>query len=239
MRNLKMLIEYDGTSFFGWQSQPEKRTVQGEIEAGLSKLTNEKIKIIGAGRTDQGVHALGQVANFHTSSMLGFRRIMKSINSLTGEDIYVKNVDEVEDNFNSRYSAKTKLYQYHIVSEPFPLKIRYNWFIKYKLDISEMRKSITNLLGEHDFRHFSAEDDKENKVCKMYDMSLTTDNTHIIIKIEGNKFLRKMVRGIVGFICDIGRGRFSSSDVEDVFKGKIKDIYFAPPHGLFLKEVRY
>jgi tRNA pseudouridine38-40 synthase len=239
MRNLKMVIEYDGTDFFGWQYQPNRRTVQGEIQAGLSKVTNEIIKIIGAGRTDQGVHALGQVANFHTSSQLELRKVMKSINSLTGEDIYVKNVYEVEDNFNSRYSAKTKLYQYHIVSEPFPLKIRYNWFVEYKLNISEMRKSIPYLLGEHDFRYFSAEDDKEDKVCKIYDMSLTTHNTHIIIKIEGNRFLRKMARGIIGFICDIGRGRFSPSDVYDVFKGKIKEIYLAPPHGLFLMEVRY
>ena len=239
MRNLKMLIEYDGTDFFGWQYQPEKRTVQGEIEVALKKITCENIKIIGAGRTDQGVHALGQVANFYTSSNLDFHQVKNGINSLTGDDIYIKSVDLVDDKFNSRYAAKTKLYHYHIIFEPLPTKIRYNWFVKFKLNVSRMKKVIPYLSGECNFSNFSAEDENDNKICKIYNMNLTDNNSHIIIKIEGNRFLRKMMRGIVGFMYDVGRGRFSPGNTEDVFNNKIKDIYFAPPQGLFLEQVRY
>jgi len=239
MKNVKIIIEYDGTNFSGWQSQPEKRTVQGEIEAALKKITNEDIRIIGAGRTDQGVHALGQVANFCTSSNFESEQLRRGINSLTGDDLYSKHIELVDEEFNSRYSARTKVYHYSIIFEPLPLKIRYNWFVKHKLNVAKMKKVIPYLLGEHDFSNFSAEDEKENKVCELYNMNLTGDNSHIIIKTEGDRFLRKMVRGMVGFICDVGRERFSSDQVSDVFEGRIKDVYFAPPQGLFLVEVKY
>lgn len=239
MQNLRMVIEYDGTDFHGWQYQPDKRTVQGEIEDALKRFFNVKIRIVGAGRTDYGVHALGQVANFQTSSNQNLQRIKKGINSLTGNDIYIRNIDRVDDDFHSRYSAKTKIYHYHIILEPSPLKMRYNWFSKYRLDLSKMKKVIPYILGEHDFKIFSVKNGKENTICTIYNLNLTEDNLHIIIKIEGDRFLRKMIRGIVGFMHDVGRGRYCSDNVKDVFNGKIKDIYFAPSHGLCLVEVRY
>ena len=158
---------------------------------------------------------------------------------MTGDDLYLKHIGLVDEKFNSRYSARTKVYHYSIIFEPLPLKIRYNWFVKHKLNVTQMDKVIPYLLGAHDFSNFSAEDEKKNKVCELYNMNLTGDNSHIIIKIEGDRFLRKMVRGIVGFIYDVGRGRFSSDQVSDVFEGRIKDVYFAPPQGLFLVEVKY
>lgn len=239
MKNLKMLIEYDGTDFYGWQYQPDKRTVQGEIESALKKITNEEINLIGAGRTDHGVHALGQVANFHTCSRLTIEQIKKGINSLVGHDIYVKLVEEVVTQFNSRFSAKSKMYQYNIILEPMVFKLRYSWFVKYNLNLSIMEKAMPFLLTEQDFKGFAIRNGDKNTVCKILNLNLTRDDSQIIIKIEADRFLRKMVRGIVGFMVDVGRGRFSPDDVADVFSGKIKDLYFAPAHGLCLMEVQY
>ena len=129
MRNLSMIIEYEGTHFFGWQYQPNRRTVQGELQAALRKLTGEEIKLTAAGRTDQGVHALGQVTNFHTESNLPLLSIKKSPNSLVGDDINIRDVTVVPDDFNSRFSAKAKVYQYNITLEPSPFRLRYSWFI--------------------------------------------------------------------------------------------------------------
>lgn len=239
MRNLRVFIEYDGGDFCGWQYQPSKRTVQGEIEIALRKVTNEELRIIGAGRTDQGVHALAQVANFHTASNLELCQIRNGMNSLTGNDIYIKAIERAEDNFHSRYSVKTKVYCYHIIVEPSPLKLRYNWHTQHKLNVSRMRETIPYFLGERGFKNFSASDSKDNTLCNIQRINLTEEDSRIIIEIEGNRFLRKMIRGIVGFMRDVGRGRFSSENTKDVFNGSIKDIYFAPPHGLFLVEVKY
>jgi tRNA pseudouridine38-40 synthase len=239
MKNLKMLIEYDGTDFSGWQYQPGKRTVQGNLETALKELTSEDIRVIGAGRTDQGVHALCQVANFHTLTELTSDQIQKGLNSLTNDDIYIKRVDSMGSDFHSRYSAKSKLYRYHIISKPSPLKRRYNWFVKYKLNVSQMKEVVKYLLDEHDFEHFSVKDGGKNTRCTLSSINLTDSGSQIIIAIEGNRFLKKMVRGIVGFMYDVGRGRFTSPQTEDVFRGRIKDIYFAPPHGLFLVDVKY
>ncbi len=239
MKNVKILIEYDGTHFFGWQYQPQERTIQGEIEEALERLTNEKLRIIGAGRTDQGVHALGQVANFHTASHLELRRLQQGINSLTPDDIYVKKIAKVRSDFHSRFSAKSKVYRYQMIREPFPLKMRYNWFVKYKLNVVSMKEVIPYFLGEHDFRNLSAQNDEDNTVCTVHTIDLTEENSRIIMTIEGNRFLRKMVRGIVGFIHDVGRGRFPPDYAQRIFEGTIRDIYFAPPHGLILVEVKY
>ena len=234
-----MTIEYDGTDFSGWQYQPDARTVQGDIEEALKKLTNRAVRIIGAGRTDQGVHALGQVANFHTDTHLTAYQIKQGINSLTKNDVYIKRVDAVGDDFHSRFSAKEKRYRYQILSEPSPMRMRYSWFTKYKLDVSRMRKVIPYLQGEHDFKNLCAQEEAGNTLCTITGMSLTADAGQSIIEFRGNRFLRKMIRGIVGFMHDVGRGRFTPENIHDVFEGKISDLYFAPPHGLCLVEVKY
>ncbi|UCG91041.1 MAG: tRNA pseudouridine(38-40) synthase TruA [candidate division WOR-3 bacterium] len=239
MRNIRLVIEYDGTNFFGWQYQPHKRTVQGEIEEALKKITAEDVKIIGAGRTDQGVHALGQVANFHTNSFLKAQHIKRGVNSLTGGEIYVREVDEVDGAFNSRYSTKSKLYRYHITRKPSPFKVRYHWYVKYRLDVSAMEKVIPHIVGERDFKNFAVSDGESNTVCTISNVNLTQNGSEIILNIEGNRFLRKMVRGIVGFMIDVGRGRFSYQATEGVLVGKIKNVFFAPPQGLFLVEIKY
>jgi tRNA pseudouridine38-40 synthase len=239
MMNIRMLLEYDGTDFFGWQYQPHKRTVQGDIETALNKITNETIRVIAAGRTDRGVHALGQVMNFFTTSTLNLQQMRTALNSLTANDIYVKNISQADDAFHSRYSAKSKVYYYHIIFEALPLKIRYNWYVDRTLDVSRMKKTIPYVVGTHDFSNFSAADGSDNKLCTIFTINLTEEHSGIIIHIEGNRFLRKMIRGIVGFLYDVGRGRFSPQDIKKVFSGSLQDIYFAPPQGLWLVEVRY
>ncbi len=239
MKNVKLTIEYDGTDFFGWQIQPNRRTVQGEIEGALRQIMNEEVRITGASRTDQGVHATGQVANFTTMLDLEPQRLKKAINSLTGNDVYIRKIELVPEEFHSRYSAQAKVYQYHVIFEPSPISIRYNWFVRFKLDINEMKGVVPHFLHEHDFGSFSAEDLRENRFCRIDQMTLTVTDSRVIIKIVANRFLRKMVRGIVGFMCDVGRGRFSATDVRDVFEGRTKNLYFAPPQGLFLVEVKY
>lgn len=239
MKNIKMLIEYDGTEFCGWQYQPDERTVQGEIEYALGQITSENIKVTGAGRTDQGVHALGQVANFCSSSDLELKKMKRAINSLTKCDVNIKQISYVEDDFHSRYSAKSKVYRYNIILYSSPFELRYNWFVKFKLNMEEMQRAKDLLIGRHDFRYFSVENEKDNTTCILESISLTAQDSHIIIEIEGDRFIRKMVRGIVGFLHDVGRGHFESRQAKDVLAGRIKDLFFAPPQGLFLIRVRY
>jgi tRNA pseudouridine38-40 synthase len=239
MVNIRMLLEYDGTDFFGWQYQPHKRTVQGDIETALNTITNETIRVVAAGRTDRGVHALGQVVNFFTASELSPRQMKTAVNSLTSDDIYVKSMSQVDDAFHSRYSVQSKVYHYQIIFEPLPLKIRYNWYVGCALDVPSMKKIIPYVVGTHDFRNFSAVDGSDNTLCTIFTVNLTEEPSGIIIIIEGDRFLRKMIRGIVGFMYDVGRGRFTPHDTNNVFSGSLQDIYFAPPQGLCLVEVRY
>jgi tRNA pseudouridine38-40 synthase len=239
MKNIKMLIEYDGSDFCGWQVQPDERTVQGDLEAAIKKVTDQQVRICGAARTDQGVHALGQVANFRSASDIPLRKMLRALNGLTASDIYIKEIAYAPDDFHSRYSAKSKIYRYSIITQPSPLELRYNWYVKFKLDKESMVSAKDLFTGRHDFKHLSAENEKENTFCTIESISLTEQNSHIIITIKGDRFIRKMVRGIVGFLYDVGRGRFRSQQVEDALAGRIKNIFFTPPHGLVLIRVFY
>ena len=237
MHNIKLLIEYDGTNFYGWQIQPGLRTVQGELEKVIKNTTNAPIKLIGAGRTDQGVHALGQVANFRAQINLSTEKLRQAINSLTQDDIYIKKIEFVDERFNSRYSALAKIYRYHITFIPSPFKIKYNWYVNYQLNIEKMKQVLNYLVGEHDFKNFSISNGPENTTCHIMKANLTDTLDGIIIEFEGNRFLRRMVRGMVGFLVDLGRGRFKIKNSEEVWH--IPELYFAPPQGLFLIKVKY
>ncbi|MEO0095069.1 MAG: tRNA pseudouridine(38-40) synthase TruA [candidate division WOR-3 bacterium] len=246
MRNLKMVIEYDGTNFFGWQYQSDRRTVQGEIECALKKITGEEIRLIGAGRTDHGVHAIGQVANFKTNTSFPIENLKKALNSLINEDIYIKEITEVPPEFHARFSARSKIYQYKITTRYSPLKRNYYWFVDYVLNLKQMQMAGQYLIGEHDFKNLSVADgdnyiekNGKNTVCTVCNLSLTESNIDIIISIEADRFLRKMVRGIVGFLIDVGRGRFQPDAVKKIFAEGLNGLYFAPAHGLYLVEVKY
>jgi tRNA pseudouridine38-40 synthase len=239
MRNLSMVVEYDGTHFLGWQHQPNKRTVQGELQSALKKITGNSVKLTGAGRTDQGVHALGQVANFHTDSALPLLSMKRGVNSSVGDDVRVKDITVVPDDFHSRYSAKAKIYHYNITLEPSPFRLRYYWFLKQKPDVTTMSRVLPTLTGKRDFRNFSVRNGTENTVCDVVNIEVTHEDSEILVKVEGDRFLRKMIRGIVGFLVDVGRGRFTLADVEKCFGDHKPSIHFAPPQGLFLVAVKY
>jgi tRNA pseudouridine38-40 synthase len=239
MRNIKLVLEYDGTDFSGWQYQPDRRTVQGDIENALSTLLNEKTRIIGAGRTDQGVHARGQVANFATASRLSMDRMCTGLNALTADDIYVRSAQCAEPDFHSRFSALSKIYQYHVITTSSPLKRRYTWYTPYPLDIQEMEHAAQSFIGTQDFHYLSAGNDTASTVCRVHRIDLTCKSSDIIITIEGDRFLRKMVRGIVGFMHDVGRKRYSVEQARAVLAGDVNNVYFAPPHGLCLVEIKY
>lgn len=239
MRNLSMIIEYEGTRFYGWQYQPNRRTVQGELQAALRKITGEEIKLTAAGRTDQGVHALGQVANFHSDCNLPLLSMKKGTNALVGDDINVRDITVAADDFNSRFSAKAKVYQYHITLEPSPFRLRYSWFVKQTPDVVAMDMAIPSLTGYRDFENFSVRNGSDNTMCNLHDITVTREDSMIRLEVEGDRFLRKMVRGIVGFLVDIGKARFSATDVGDFFNRPKRDINFAPPQGLFLVTVKY
>ncbi len=245
MRNLELIIEYEGTDFYGWQYQPDKRTVQGEIEMAIVNVTGENTRIVGASRTDHGVHALAQVANFKTNSKIPCEKLRSGLNACTGEDIYIKEIKEVSLDFHARFSAHSKIYQYKIMRQFSPIKRRYYWLVDYILDLKLMRETLKYFIGEHDFKNFSVSSDNDleirekNTICNILNLSLTEVDVDIIINVEADRFLRKMVRGIVGFLVDVGRGRFTPDDVEKIFSGKLNGIYFAPAQGLYLVEVKY
>ncbi|KPK70399.1 hypothetical protein AMJ87_08865 [candidate division WOR_3 bacterium SM23_60] len=239
MRNIRLTIEYDGTDFHGWQFQPRERTVQGELEQALHQLTREKVRIIGAGRTDQGVHAYGQVANFHTASAMQLREMKKAINSIIHDDIYIRDTSYVPSDFHSRYSACAKTYAYYVLHKPSPMRRRYAWFLHRSLDTDRMVRAAQLITGKHDFKYFSVSNGKDSTMCTVMSIDIHTRGPETVITVTGDRFLHKMVRGIVGFLHDVGRNRFSPDDANRVFNGTLKDMYFAPAHGLFLMEVLY
>ncbi|UCC11080.1 MAG: tRNA pseudouridine(38-40) synthase TruA [candidate division WOR-3 bacterium] len=239
MAHVRIIIEYDGTDFCGWQIQPGRRTVQGEIEDALKRLTGKAVRITGAGRTDTGVHARGQVAHFQELSELPLSRLQKALNAMTGDDVYVKQVDRVAEDFHSRFSAVSKTYCYSILQVPSPLRNRYAWYTSFTLDVPSMKRVIPSLLGTHDFKHFSVHNGNENTECCLKKIDITEAHSELCICIEGDRFLRKMMRGIIGFLYDVGRGRFASRDIDAALAGNVPDLYFVPTCGLVLCSVQY
>lgn len=243
MRNLKITIQYNGKNYCGWQRQPNSLGIQGNIENAIYEITKEKVKLIGSGRTDAGVHAFGQVANFLINSNIPASKLPLAINSKLPKDISVIDCVEVDDNFHSRYSAIGKTYRYLIYHSQHrsPIYKDISYQVKYDLDIEKMKKEAKFLLGEHDFCGFmSSGSSVLDTVRTISDISIKTEEDLIIIEITGNGFLYNMVRIIVGTLVDIGRGKIDES-LEDIIssKDRKKAGHTAPAHGLFLKKVYY
>ena len=241
-RNIKLEIEYDGTDFHGWQTQPKLRTVQGEIQEKLKTILRHEITLIGAGRTDAGVHALGQVANFKTDNQLDGESILEGLNGLLADDVVIKKVQEVDPGFHSRYGATGRLYKYRVYRGKTALLRRYAWEVLYSLNLDEIRDATEEIQGEHDFSSFCvAESAKENNVCGVTDATWEQSGDELIFRIEANRFLHTMVRSLVGTLLEVGRGYFSVADFVDIMKAKDrrKAGPTAPPRGLYLVEVKY
>lgn len=246
MRNIKITIEYDGSNYKGWQRQSNGITVQEVIETKLSELTGEDIKIFGSGRTDSGVHAMAQVANFRTVCKLTPVQITKAMNSLLPEDIVILDSQEADPDFHAQYSSKSKTYIYQILnrSTPTALLRTKTWFRRNKLDLDLMKEAVKYLKGEHDFRLFAhANITVKTTVRTVYAASIYRDEDLIIFEIEANGFLKRMVRMLVGTLVEVGKGNLTPENFGKLLNGYAKienlNIPSAPARGLFLKQVKY
>jgi tRNA pseudouridine38-40 synthase len=245
MRNIRLLIEYDGANYQGWQVQPKGPTVQGMIEEKLTLITGEAIHLIGSGRTDSGVHAFGQVANFKTKSQLDVHSIQRALNSLLPPDIVIQKAEEVEEDFHARRQSKSKVYEYRILNRDLRSAFHheYAWHIPQKLDLEEMRKATRILIGEHDFSSFrSVGSPTRTAIRRVIRAEWKRGRDGLIrFEIEANGFLKQMVRAIVGTLVEVGKGKIDSEEFRKILnaRDRKKAGPTAPAHGLFLKEVKY
>lgn len=245
MKNIKMTIKYDGSRYKGFQRlQDNDMTIQGKIESVLSKMTDENIEIIGSGRTDMGVHAYGQVANFKTNSDMSIKKMEAYLYEYLPEDIVVTQLEEVEERFHSRYNAKSKVYLYKIynnkVHDPFLRK--YTTHISKRLDLDLMKEASQFLIGEHDFTSFaSSKSKKKSNIRTIESISIQENNNVIEIYVEGDGFLYNMVRIIAGALLEVGLRKKSPQDIKDILdaKDRTKASDTAPAKGLYLYKVKY
>jgi tRNA pseudouridine38-40 synthase len=245
MRNIKLLIEYDGTNYQGWQVQPKGPTIQGILEEKLGLLTGERVHLIGSGRTDSGVHALAQVANFRTQSKMDAGSIQKALNSLLPIDIMIRKVEEINEGFNSRKNSRSKVYEYRILNRELRSTFHrgYVWHIPQKLNLIEMEKATQGLIGEHDFSSFRSVGSPTRTTIRRViraEWKKGSDDL-ILFEIEANGFLKQMVRAIVGTLVEVGKGKIDDEEFRKILESKDRKKAgpTAPAHGLFLKEVKY
>ena len=244
MRNIKLIIEYDGKSFNGWQKQPDKLNIQGEIESAISKITGETIELTASGRTDAGVHALGQVANFKTNSNIPIEKFAIAINSNLKKSIVIKSACEVDETFHSRYSCVGKKYRYIINNSKNGSAIYrgLEYHIPVVLDFNKMQQGIKNFVGEHDFKAFKTTGcNNKSSVRTIEKAEVIKDGDRIIIELVGNGFLYNMVRIISGTMVDIGLGKIKPEEISNIIESKDRENAgkTLPPHGLYLVEVYY
>jgi tRNA pseudouridine38-40 synthase len=242
-KNFKLTIQYDGTDFHGWQVQAKGRTVQGDIENALAKIyPEEKINLIGAGRTDAGVHALALTANINLSSKLTSNQLNQALNGNLDRDIQISSITEVEENFHARFSATAREYEYRLVKYFSPINRHFSTTLKWDIDSEKIDKCVDLLLGEHDFSSFcKANAEVNNKICTVFVAKWSELNDQCIFTIKANRFLQHMVRFLVGTIIEVGRGRYSILDFQKLLNNESsnKTVVRAPSQGLFLKKVYY
>ncbi|MDD2627616.1 MAG: tRNA pseudouridine(38-40) synthase TruA [Clostridia bacterium] len=244
MRNVKLVIEYSGTGFFGWQKQPDKRTIQEEIEKTLECILKEKVELIGSGRTDAGVHAMGQVANFYTNKSIKCEELLMAVNSVIEKDITILSVEDVEIDFHSRKSAKEKHYRYVVNNSKIHSALNQNreMLFKHDLDIEIMNVAKDNLIGKHNFAAFRA---VGSSVCNtertIYELKINKLGNRIIFDIVGSGFMYNMVRIIVGTLLDIGSGKLEASTIKNMIETGKRALggQTVPPDGLYMVSVKY
>jgi tRNA pseudouridine38-40 synthase len=242
--NIKLTIEYDGTNYHGWQVQATGETVQAVLERALSTFFGKPIRLTGSGRTDAGVHALGQVASFFCDREPDLHRLQRGLNALTADDITIKAVEIVPDAFDARRDGRSRVYEYRILNRPSPSPfcLKYAWHVHDPLDVAAMQEAIRCLEGEHDFSSFQAAGcDAAHPVRTVYRVSLEERNELLVFTIEATAFLRHMVRNIVGSLVEVGKGQRGLDSFAELLKARdrIKAGPTAPAQGLFLMEVKY
>ncbi len=251
MRYFKLTIAYDGTDFHGWQIQAEKPTIQGEIVNVLRRLTQEHVYLHGAGRTDAGVHALGQVGSFRTQSALSAEEFQRALNALLPQTIRIVGSEEVGPDFDARWSARGKIYRYRIYRGKVvpPMIWRYVLHYPFPLDEEAMRDAAARFAGTHDFASFAAstgseEDDKERSTEREIfstELVRTADDAELVFTVRGRSFLRYMVRKMVGTLLDVGRGKLKPEDIDRLYelRDRSKSGPTVPPQGLVMVEVQH
>lgn len=244
MRNIAMTVMYDGTNYCGWQVQPNGVSVASQIIAAVKRVTGETVKLYGSGRTDSGVHALAQAANFYTESRIAGEQFRRALNAYLPPDVVVTRTWEAEEGFNARFSSCGKIYQYLINNGPLqsPFLLNRAWHVKYPLDLEKMRQAAAVLEGTHDFNAFMAAGSAVTSTVRtLYSLTCEREGDLITITAKGNGFLYNMVRILAGTLAYAGGGKLTTSQVRDILEGKdrTKGAITAPPHGLYLKEVLY
>jgi tRNA pseudouridine38-40 synthase len=235
------IIEYDGTDFEGFQIQTGKRTVQGELERALHRITGEVIRVIGAGRTDRGVHAQGQGAHFDTTWHQSPEVLQRALNAVLPNDLAIRSLRRVPDDFSARYSARSRTYRYTILNQPTrsPLAARYALWVAEPLDVAAMDAAAHTLIGTHDLRAFGTPPHGENTVREIQRAQVTRSGAYVQIEIQANAFLYRMVRRIVGTLLLVGKGTLSIEEFRDVLANRRRAGNAAPPQGLCLIAVKY
>ncbi len=252
MRNIKLTIEYEGTNYCGWQIQKRgaklkaqsKKSIQETIENALEKILQEKVRLIASGRTDSGVHALGQIANFRTKSKISPLRLKAALNSNLPGDIRIKSAVKVDLDFHSRFQAKSKLYRYRILNKKAPSVFTRNYchFVPYFLDWKAMRKEAKTLVGSHNFSSFQAKDKRERSSFRtIKKLRISKEDSEILIDIESNGFLYNMVRNVVGTLIEVARGKLEKGALKEILEKKNRKFAgpTAPAKGLCLVKVKY
>ena len=245
LQTFRLIIEYDGSGFHGWQRQKKDRTVQETIEKALAIMTREKVTVIGSGRTDAGVHALGQVACFKTRSRLDARVFLTGLNSLLPGDVVVHACDPMPDVFHARFDVASKRYRYHILNRPIAPAIgrQFVWHIRKPLDTAAMTQAAMIMLGTHDFKAFEGKGSpRDHSIRTVTDSTIkATGDGNLTYDIQANGFLRFMVRNIVGTLVEVGLGKIDSQKVRKILQSKDRSRAgaTAPPQGLFLMDVTY
>ena len=244
MHNYKIVIEYDGTNFVGWQQQENGQSIQSTLQEALFKLTGENISIFGAGRTDAGVHAYGQVASFNLNKKIEIDVIRDGLNQhLRPQPIAVQKAELVEDDFHARFSAKKRWYEYKIINRRPPLTIDVNraWCVYKNLDIEKMKSESASFLGKHDLNAFrSAHCQSKNSIKTIDSISIRNKDEKIIFEISAKSFLHSQVRIMIGTLVDIAKGNINKT-ILDIINSKQREIagQTAPAHGLYLKRIEY
>ncbi len=241
---MKYLVEltYDGSKFYGFQKQKTKETIQGNVEEVLSKILNENVKTTGASRTDRGVHAYSQFITFETSKIVDKYKFKNAMNKLLNASIYIKNINEVKDDFSPRYDVVMKEYVYKInIGEYNPIEKDYVYQYNKKINISLMKRAIKKIKGKHNFKSFTSDTEKEDYIRDIKDIKIYKNNNYVYIFIKSKSFLRYMIRNIVGLLIDINESKKTIDDIDYIFKkedrkslGKCIDAC-----GLYLNKIYY
>jgi tRNA pseudouridine38-40 synthase len=243
-RKIRIEVEYDGTDYHGWQQQSNARSVSGEIEGGIREVIRHPVRLVGSGRTDAGVHALGQVAHFMTTSRLPVENLRKGFNALTPRDIVIREVRDVPHGFHSRRDAVERWYRYqfYLSASPSALYRRIVYPVRDPVDIGAMRQAARHLEGSHDFTSFRSKNcEAKNPVREMYSLELTEEPPFLYLDLRANAFLRSQVRIMASTLLEVGRGKRDPEDMIKILEAKDRDRAgpTLPPTGLILMKVYY